>query len=615
MEQDRGWREEHRQRGISFFIGWLSNQPVRSPIATIDRHLLLARWGIILAVGIPSILRGFQGVSPVPPFAVTLIIGAYNLPVSLYIWYRRPLARGRSGWLILGDLAQATLAVVLTGGYRSYFSLLFLLPITEIALSFAWRTALIFILIVSVLQVPLGSFRQPQTADPLAGFIVVSEFTLSLATGGVLILLSEVVRGAQSARQRAVYAAARTATLNRLFLRLGESALDLDRTLATLLDSMRTLAEVAFGLVLLPAAENGTWEVAASTSEHHMVGELIGELDTDGENQVILMTGEGTERPLPAFVREDDVNQLVGVYLPAPTGHPVGVLAVGRRTTARLRDSERAFLQSLALEAGLVLRNVRLYEQERKHVDRLQEFEQLRSVFFSAISHELKTPLTVMKTLMPALRQWHDLPAHTRSEIVETLEQNLVRLEMLINDLLESARLEGGAVMLHPRSLNLAPLVRRALEDLEPLFDRKQQVLDLSIADALPRVWADARRVRQILSNLINNAVKFSPPETAIRISLDSVPDGVRVCVADSGPGVAPEDRDRIFEKFYIATRNEAYSGAGLGLFICRELVQLHGGRIWVESNAGAGSRFCFTLPLAKKEDRLEEGSGKDIDH
>jgi signal transduction histidine kinase len=424
-----------------------------------------------------------------------------------------------------------------------------------------------------------------------------------------------VMRGAQSARQRAVYAAARTATLNRLFLKLGESALDLDRTLATLLDSIVTLADVAYGLVLLPAGENGNWEVAASTAEHHTVGESIGDLDPGGEGWMILMTGEGTERPLPAFVRGDDVNQLIGVYLPSPTGHPVGVLAVARRSDQQLSKSEQAFLQSLALEAGLVLRNARLYEQEREHVDRLQEFEELRSVFFSAIGHELKTPLTVMKTLVPALHQLHDLPAPTRSEIVETLEQNMVRLEMLINDLLESARLEGGAVMLHPRSIDLAALVERTLEDLEPLLERKQQELDLDIVPGLPRVWADTPRVRQILSNLINNAVKFAPSKTPIGVTVDPVPDGVRVCVADRGPGVAPEDRERIFEKFYIATRNEAYAGAGLGLFICQELVRLHGGRIWVESDEGSGSRFCFTLPLAEEEAYLEESSRKNPDH
>jgi two-component system sensor histidine kinase KdpD len=235
----------------------------------------------------------------------------------------------------------------------------------------------------------------------------------------------------------------------------------------------------------------------------------------------------------------------------------------------------------------------------------------LQATFFSATAHELKTPLTVLKTLAPTLCPLPHLPDQTQNEIAETFAQNLERLELLVTDMLESARLEAGMVALHPRSLDLASRTRRVLERLTPLLERKQQNFELQVPDHLPPVQADGKRVEQLLSNLIDNAAKFAPPASVIEVSLSqhSSPDGrglVQVVVADAGPGVPPLERELIFDRFYSAT-DGAMTGVGLGLFICRELVRLHGGRIWVEDRPGGGSRFCFTLPLTCEEATDEE--------
>jgi two-component system sensor histidine kinase KdpD len=288
------------------------------------------------------------------------------------------------------------------------------------------------------------------------------------------------------------------------------------------------------------------------------------------------------------------------------TGAMMGAIILGRQTAPPLSDDEQLFLRSLALEAGLALRNAQLYTREQEQVARLRRFEALQTTFFSATAHELKTPLTVLKTLAPTLCPLPHLPLQTQTEISQTFTQNLERLELLVADMLESVRLEAGTVALHPRSLDLAGRTRRVLERLAPLLERKQQRLELQAPADLPPVQADGKRIEQILSNLIDNAAKFAPPDSLIEVSLSQQAGRVQVVVADAGPGVPPQEREPIFDKFYSAA-DKALAGVGLGLFICRELVRLHGGCIWVEERPGGGSRFCFTLPLTAEETPDEE--------
>jgi signal transduction histidine kinase len=145
------------------------------------------------------------------------------------------------------------------------------------------------------------------------------------------------------------------------------------------------------------------------------------------------------------------------------------------------------------------------------------------------------------------------------------------------------------------------------LETLSPLLQRKQQQIKVWAGSNLPLVWADGKRVEQILSNLVNNAVKFAPPGSVIEVELDQIDEYIQISVADTGPGVPPDEQEHIFDKFYSANKDKALAGAGLGLFICRELIRLHGGQIWVEDRPNGGSRFCFTLPITSEENFDEE--------
>lgn len=597
--------------------------PVPSPRG--DYFLLALRWLIFGGVSVITLSSGrsaYEGAvdagTIVSPWLATLIIAAYYIPVSFFVWRHRPLVTGRMGGLLLADGVLATIITALTGGGGSLFSLLFVIPIVEAGLAYRWRVALALIATIGLCSLlaslPLSS------GNAGAAAVTAVKFLFTLLLGLLVAVFSEQVRQEYTVRQAALLATVRMAVLNEISLRLGESQLEPERILTTTLESTHVLPDIAFSLVALSHPDGHDWYVAASTTAQHPVGQRVPEINEEGftpyfwpagsgptrPQPALYLAGGGATRPLPEFVVDDEISQLIGVPLVLPTGAVMGAIALGRQTDRPLSDDEQLFLRSLALEAGLALRNAQLYAREQDQVERLRRFEALRATFFSATAHELKTPLTVLKTLAPTLTPLPHLPSQTQTEISQTFTQNLERLELLVADMLESVRLEAGAVALRPRSLDLAGRTRRILERLTPLLERKQQHFELQTPAHLPPVYADGKRVEQILSNLIDNAAKFAPPASVIEVSLSQHcpsdgPGLVQVAVADAGPGVPLQERELIFDRFY-STADKALAGVGLGLFICRELVRLHGGRIWVEDRPGGGSRFCFTLPLTTEE-------------
>jgi len=590
---------------------WLARWVRHSPIDQIDDYALGIRWGTLFIASLSSLLIVPPEGTLVPTWMVILGVLVYNVPITFYSRKRLPLAHGQVTGLLLGDVVQLVLTITLTGGYRSFFAALSLLVMTEVALSFHWRVAASWVVGIAALQMVTADLPQAFQGDLNVAHLIVIKFMLLLMTGGLLILFSELVRREEAARHHAAALARRIAALNEIFWKLGENHLNPGRIYAVLLDSTRHLADVVFSVVLQPQDE-GHWQVVASNSQRHPVGKQLPLSGVQAQKTVLTM-GAGCSRPLPHFVSDEEVGQWVQLLILAPDSKILGLMGLGRRTHHPLSEDEQLFLHSLALEAGLALRNTQLYTQEREHTSQLKQFRKLQATFFSAIGHQLKTPLAVLKLLAPSLAQLAQLPQQTQTEITETVERNLSRLETLISDLLESARLETEAPTLHLQPVNLARLLQRNVARLVPLFERVGQRVALHTPAAPLRVLAEARRVEQVLSNLLLNAAKFAPKNSTVEVQVSRRGSYAQVCVSDSGPGVAAEIRDHIFEKFRTATSKDALAGAGLGLFICRELVRLHGGRIWVEDPLEGGSRFCFTLPLVCEEDdedSTQENSG-----
>jgi two-component system phosphate regulon sensor histidine kinase PhoR len=188
--------------------------------------------------------------------------------------------------------------------------------------------------------------------------------------------------------------------------------------------------------------------------------------------------------------------------------------------------------------------------------------------------------------------------------LVHTIGEHVGRLESLVTDLLEITKLEAGQVTLTKQPTDLRQIASRVVVSLRPLTEHKGQTVQLHLPEIASQVEVDRRRMEQVLTNILSNAIKFTPKQGHIDLRMTETPDSLQVCVTDNGPGIPTEDQEHIFDRFYVVTDGRGLSGVGLGLYIGRQMIDLHGGRIWVESRVGEGSTFCFAVPKTAHERR-----------
>ncbi len=260
-------------------------------------------------------------------------------------------------------------------------------------------------------------------------------------------------------------------------------------------------------------------------------------------------------------------------------------------------EGERACLASLR----------DITERKRMHEELEQTRQQqlqLKDQLFSHISHELRSPLSVIHQFVTILldRLAGDLNAQ-QNEFLEITLQNVNQLRTMIDDLLEVTRAGTGKLTIEPKVTSIGEIVAETLEALKTRSIEKGVVLSDDVPGVLPLIFADPQRVRQILINLIDNAIKFTTKDGTIIVRAqvsDQDPNFLCVAIADTGCGIDPVDSKNIFDRLFQVSGkiDSGRKGLGLGLYICRELVSLHGGRIWVESQIGKGSTFSFTLPI-----------------
>jgi signal transduction histidine kinase/DNA-binding response OmpR family regulator len=303
----------------------------------------------------------------------------------------------------------------------------------------------------------------------------------------------------------------------------------------------------------------------------------------------------------------------MSVKVDVKTEDEIGILG---RTFNNMVESVASFSNKLEEEVkrktGLLNERTRLMNLlERANKD-LRELDKLKSTFLANMSHELRTPMNAIIGYTDLMIDGVDGPVN--EEQVRSLNKvanNARHLLQLINDVLDISKIEAGKMKINPKELDLKWLIASATPAFEPQMKIKGITLTVDIPDGMPHVYGDEDRVKEILINLLSNAIKFTQ-KGGITISSCLSERGVKpgdsplfmeICVQDTGIGIKEEDLGKIFDKFVQAdlTTIRQYEGTGLGLSIARGLVSLHKGMIWVTSNVGEGSRFCFTLPLKKE--------------
>lgn len=237
-----------------------------------------------------------------------------------------------------------------------------------------------------------------------------------------------------------------------------------------------------------------------------------------------------------------------------------------------------------------------------------KKMERLKDEFVGTVSHELRSPLAIIKWSIGHLKDGLAGSVNEEKEVIESISRNCERLERMVNDLLDLSRLESGKAKGNRRPMNLIRILQETIQNFRKSAAKNRVILEMDLPPTLPDLYADADMVVQLVTNLLDNAIRFAKGKVQIKAEVEG--NSLQVSVIDDGPGIAEGDLKRLFSKFEQITRPAGpagYKGTGLGLAICKEIIQQHGGRIWAESVVGEGAQFHFTLPTAGEEER--EGS------
>ncbi|HEC23117.1 MAG TPA: GAF domain-containing protein [Chloroflexi bacterium] len=324
----------------------------------------------------------------------------------------------------------------------------------------------------------------------------------------------------------------------------------------------------------------------------------------------------------------------ISIPLVTAPGKLLGVLNIGNSNRRTLPSDELNLLTTVAHQITLAIDKAQLYHQVSQHAEELedlvaartaqlakaidelsvalqkaQEAEKLKSLLLTTVSHELRTPLATIKGSTSLLIEHHQhISGEALIQYLKDIEEETDKLTELISSLLEMSRIEAGVLQIQPQPIDLADVLRSSVNAAQLRLG--DHIVHLTTENELPTCYGDARRIQQILANLLDNAAKYSPPGTPIRVHAESQGQELIVSVTDQGQGIPPEHVEHIFDRFYQVSNSRGDAGRhgiGLGLAICRGLVEAHGGRIWVESEVGRGSTFYFSLPAAGAQ-TLREG-------
>jgi signal transduction histidine kinase len=278
----------------------------------------------------------------------------------------------------------------------------------------------------------------------------------------------------------------------------------------------------------------------------------------------------------------------------------VGALVVRRKRPGEFSKQTIDLLQTFAAQSVLAIQNARLFHEIEDKSRQLAEASQHKSQFLANMSHELRTPLNAILGYTELILDdiYGETPAKVRG-VLDRVQRNGKHLLGLINDVLDLSKIEAGQLLLSLSDYSLKNVIQTVFSAIEPLASEKQLALKIDVAQELPQGRGDERRLAQVLLNLVGNAIKFTDAGE-VWIKGSSVNGSFNVAVRDTGPGISTSDQAKLFQEFQQADNSitKKKGGTGLGLAISKRIIEMHGGRIWVESSPGNGSTFAFTLPV-----------------
>src|SRR3954469_22779368 len=279
---------------------------------------------------------------------------------------------------------------------------------------------------------------------------------------------------------------------------------------------------------------------------------------------------------------------------------PIGMLTLTRDRPDAFSEDEIELVSLLGRLVATAVQNIRAYEAERRRVEELARLSQLRADFVSLVSHELRSPMAAVIGAARTLQdRWRMLSAEQRESFLALIGDETARLAELVGDVLDTSRIEAGTFNYRFEEVDLGRVVDEAVE--AAALAQQDVPVVASVRGALPAIRGDRARIRQVLGNLIENAVKYSPEGGEVRVSAAAANGAVRIAVRDAGPGIPRDQQGRIFEKFgRVDVPGASKPGTGLGLFIARSIAEAHGGSLDVSSGAEPGSTFTLTLPVGR---------------
>ncbi len=409
---------------------------------------------------------------------------------------------------------------------------------------------------------------------------------------------------AREARHAAERSADRTARLQRVTAALAGALTPEEVAEVVMREGVEALGASAGTLCLLDE-ESGELEVVRSEGlPRHMVdawrrfplgaGVPLAEAARTGE-PVLLTTREELGARYPALVTTLKHHAWAAVPLLAD-GRALGAIGLSFVEPRHFADEDRDFLLAIGRQCAGTLERARLYERERRARDEAEAASRARDDILGVVAHDLRNPLTAISMYASLLLEM-PRDADTQRGQLRTVLELTDQMNRLIQDLLDASRIEAGQLRVHPAPLRLPPLLADAAEMVRMAAAERGVSLRVQAADGLPPVLADRDRVLQVLSNLLGNAVKFTPRGGDVLVLASARDRVVEVSVADTGAGIPPEQLPHVFDRFWQGDARR--KGAGLGLAIARGIVEAHGGRIRAESEPGRGSTFTFTLPAA----------------